>query len=240
MKWRRYAYNLANNRWISLGLNKQKKRGGAKAKRKAQVIKDVELESKEADDSDDDVNMEMDAPKADYDEDDEEEMRDGDADLTPSSLAAQVEAMDIDGSTKPGSTSEEKEDRPIAPLERYNAMIAVLKNTLYVYGGIYETEKREYTLDDFYTLNLEKRAAWTTLRASGIDEEGWAGSDDEDDGEEEEEESSSDDEDGDDEEIEMQIDAAEEEEEDGGEAEHARLTAVEKVCDDETVLDFSK
>ena len=42
------------------------------------------------------------------------------------------------------------------PLERYNSMIAVQRNTLYIYGGIYETGDREYTLDDFYTIDLSK------------------------------------------------------------------------------------
>ena len=96
------------------------------------------------------------------------------------------------------------------------------------YGGIYETDAREYTLDDFYTLNLEKRDGFVTLRASGIDEEEWKGSDDEDGGDddddEDDEESSSDDEDDND--VEEMIDAAEEADDEDG---HATMNQAEKV-----------
>jgi hypothetical protein len=96
------------------------------------------------------------------------------------------------------------------PLPRYNTMVAVLKkcvlrsaapsapcdgfrsrltaspwlplgSTLYLYGGILETESREYTMDDFHTLNLEKLDRFTCLRASGLDEEEWNESDEDDD-----------------------------------------------------------
>ncbi|KAF9543101.1 hypothetical protein CPC08DRAFT_770304 [Agrocybe pediades] len=42
------------------------------------------------------------------------------------------------------------------PLPRYNAMLTVLRNTLYIYGGIYERGSREYALDNFYALQLDK------------------------------------------------------------------------------------
>ncbi|KAH8115505.1 hypothetical protein DFH11DRAFT_1725742 [Phellopilus nigrolimitatus] len=49
-------------------------------------------------------------------------------------------------------------DDPIltVPRARYNAMLAVLRNTLYIYAGILEFDPREYTLDDFYALPLDK------------------------------------------------------------------------------------
>lgn len=93
------------------------------------------------------------------------------------------------------------------PLPRYNAMLAVLRNTLYMfvhfnfspsnfwihsfpighyfyrYGGIYERGSHEYTLDDFYSLQLDKMDQYVCLKESGIiigDDEG-SSSDDEDD-----------------------------------------------------------
>ncbi|KAI6003046.1 galactose oxidase [Pisolithus albus] len=51
------------------------------------------------------------------------------------------------------------------PMARYNAMLAVLRNTLYIYGGILERGSREYTLDDFYTLQLDKLDKYTCLRS---------------------------------------------------------------------------
>ncbi|KAI6100109.1 galactose oxidase, partial [Pisolithus thermaeus] len=50
------------------------------------------------------------------------------------------------------------------PMARYNAMLAVLRNTLYIYGGILERGSREYTLDDFYTLQLDKLDKYSCLR----------------------------------------------------------------------------
>ncbi|KAG1751993.1 hypothetical protein EDD22DRAFT_850622 [Suillus occidentalis] len=61
-------------------------------------------------------------------------------------------------------------DDPIltAPIPRYNAMLAVLRNTLYIYGGIFERGSREYTLDDFYSIQLDKLEQHTCLKHSGI------------------------------------------------------------------------
>jgi hypothetical protein len=102
------------------------------------------------------------------------------------------------------------------PLQRYNAMLAVLRNTLYMYvyhswfppnccsvllphsyGGIYERGSREYTLDDFYLLQLDKLDRYVCLKESGVvigdNEE--SSSDDDDDGSEDDELSDDEDED---------------------------------------------
>ncbi|KAK7014875.1 kelch domain-containing protein 4 [Favolaschia claudopus] len=74
------------------------------------------------------------------------------------------------------------------PLPRYNAMLAVLKNTLYIYGGIFEKGKREYTLDDFYSIQLDKMERYTCLKESGIviaEEDDDSSSSEEDDSEDE-------------------------------------------------------
>ncbi|KAG1733150.1 galactose oxidase [Suillus lakei] len=83
-------------------------------------------------------------------------------------------------------------DDPIltAPISRYNAMLGVLRNTLYIYGGIFERGSREYTLDDFYSIQLDKLERYTCLKHSGtvIPEEGDESSSDEgDEGEESDE-----------------------------------------------------
>ncbi|KAJ8586961.1 galactose oxidase [Rhizopogon salebrosus TDB-379] len=72
-----------------------------------------------------------------------------------------------------------------APIPRYNAMLAVLRNTLYIYGGIFERGSREYTLDDFYSIQLDKLERYTCLKHSGIviPAEGDESSNDEDDDE---------------------------------------------------------
>ncbi|KAF8813095.1 hypothetical protein BYT27DRAFT_7181806, partial [Phlegmacium glaucopus] len=47
-------------------------------------------------------------------------------------------------------------------------MLAVLRNTLYIYGGIYERGSREYTLDDFYSLQLDKMDKYLCLKESDV------------------------------------------------------------------------
>ncbi|KAJ6502564.1 galactose oxidase [Mycena sanguinolenta] len=113
----------------------------------------------------------------------ERENRDSDEDENMESPAAQQPVVEIDPDDPVLST----------PLPRYNAMLAVLRNTLYIYGGIYEKGKREYTLDDFYSIQLDKLERYTCLKESGIviAEEDDDSSSDDDDG-------SSDDDDGDD------------------------------------------
>jgi hypothetical protein len=72
------------------------------------------------------------------------------------------------------------------PMPRYNAMLAVLRNTLYMhvstnlyshnsranymtrYGGIFERGSREYTLDDFYSLPLDKMDRYVCLKKSDV------------------------------------------------------------------------
>lgn len=51
----------------------------------------------------------------------------------------------------------------------------------YSYGGIFENDSREYTLDDFYSLSLDKLDRYTCLRSSGLEEEAWLESEEEED-----------------------------------------------------------
>jgi len=73
------------------------------------------------------------------------------------------------------------------PMPRYNTMLTVLRNTLYMYvfpgrnqlpsvdnlphgryGGIYERGSREYTLDDFYSIQLDKLDKCTCLKEGAV------------------------------------------------------------------------
>jgi hypothetical protein len=180
-----FAYNPAGNgRWSSLNLKKKKKMGGKRRARKAAAA----IEQK---DEDEDVDM--------ADEGEDEEGDEPAKERSPSPSPMPVDDEDDDDPQKP------------VPLTRYNAMLAIVKNTLFIYGGIFETASpaREYTLDDFVTLNLEKLDRFNHLRGTGIDEMVWAGSDDEDgpDSESEDEE---------------------EDEDEAREARHAALSQAEK------------
>ncbi|KAI0760692.1 hypothetical protein C8Q74DRAFT_246837 [Fomes fomentarius] len=149
-----YGIQIAGNgRWVSMLLKRPKKKGGAQ-KKKVQV------------------QHQRRGPE---DEEDEREFDDGE------------EGSGDEGDTKdensqkasrpaPSKASEQPEDEvdpddPMltVPLPRYNAMLAVLRNTLYIYGGIFERGSREYTLDDFYSLALDKLDRYVCLKPSELD-----------------------------------------------------------------------
>ncbi|KAG9084728.1 hypothetical protein FRC06_003921 [Ceratobasidium sp. 370] len=82
------------------------------------------------------------------------------------------------------------EPEQTVPLPRYNALLAVLRNTLYIYGGIFERGSREYTLDDFYSLALDKLDRFVCLKPCDVqfadnDDSSEDGDDDDDDDDEE-------------------------------------------------------
>jgi hypothetical protein len=128
----------------------------------------------------------------------------------------QDEDEDTQKTTATELRTEPDPDDPLltTPMPRYNAMLAVLRNTLYMhvfimshsdtlranslasYGGIFERGSREYTLDDFYSLALDKMERYVCLKKSDviIPSEG----DDVSSSSEEEEEEDDDDESGDD------------------------------------------
>jgi hypothetical protein len=56
---------------------------------------------------------------------------------------------------------------------RYNAMIAMHNNNLFIYGGKYEHNDREYTLDDLYQLDLDRLNGFLCLQPSTIQEQVW-------------------------------------------------------------------
>ncbi|WFD29592.1 Kelch repeat-containing protein 3 [Malassezia sp. CBS 17886] len=87
------------------------------------------------------------------------------------------------------------------PLVRYNAMLAVQRNTLFIYGGIYESGDREYTLDDFYTIDLAKMnqvMEWHEEDDDDDDDDDDDGDDDDDDDDDDGDDDDGDDDDGDD------------------------------------------
>lgn len=83
----------------------------------------------------------------------------------------------------PEENGKRKED-PVAdngPSGRMNAMMAIQKSVLYVYGGIYEKGEKQFTLNDMYALNLHKLNGWKTIISQvGLPE--WLGSSDDDSG----------------------------------------------------------
>ncbi|KAG0054590.1 hypothetical protein BGZ83_010887 [Gryganskiella cystojenkinii] len=115
------------------------------------------------------------------------------------------------GSAAALEDDEDDEPEPLMPCPRYNPMLAVQKSTLFIFGGILEVKDREYTLDDFFSLNLDKMTEYICLRESEFESQLWLGedSDDEEEG----------DDDGEDDEEDEDDDDEEDEEEDGEDGE---------------------
>ncbi|CCM00631.1 uncharacterized protein FIBRA_02668 [Fibroporia radiculosa] len=164
-----YGYQVSGNgRWISMLLKRPKKKSTGAKKQKS-------------------VPAPARAPSSD-EEDDE-----GNSEQSGDEITIQARTKKKSGTPlAPASASVDPEndldDPDISrPMPRYNAMLAVLRNTLYIYGGIFERGSREYTLDDFHSLQLDKLDRYTCLKSSGItiaaegDEESSDDDDDDDD-----------------------------------------------------------
>ena len=64
-----------------------------------------------------------------------------------------------------------------APGPRLNTALCVNKNTLYLFGGIYEIDSKEFTLGDFWCINLDKMLVWDLLHRDEVDFGEWNGED---------------------------------------------------------------
>ncbi|KIK70141.1 hypothetical protein GYMLUDRAFT_34611 [Collybiopsis luxurians FD-317 M1] len=126
-------------RWVSLALRKPKKKGGG-AKKKAAA---QSAQKDNASDSDSDGTSNTPVVKA--------------TPRAPSSVT-----------TKRAIGDDPDDPLLTTPLPRYNAMLAVLRNTLYIYGGIFERGAREYTLDDFHSIPLDKMDRFVCLKESDV------------------------------------------------------------------------
>ena len=54
----------------------------------------------------------------------------------------------------------------ILPCGRMNASTVIKRNTLYVYGGIFEDEDKQVTLNDLWSIDLKKMSTWQQLQES--------------------------------------------------------------------------
>lgn len=122
----RYTYNPSTSKWSLLTINaKKKKMGGKKRRAKQAATADPDAMA-----VDEDVDMDAGAPEPEDDESDDEQVC-YKIHLYGFSIyqsCFQDQKMALDGKTEGGDGSE----APFLPLTRSNAMIAVLKNTLYM------------------------------------------------------------------------------------------------------------
>ncbi|XP_059916176.1 kelch domain-containing protein 4 [Gadus macrocephalus] len=101
----------------------------------------------------------------------------------------------------PGAQEEEEDEEEedddeawatlVEPCSRCSAMATVRQGKLYLYGGMFEVGDRQFTLNDFYCLDLNKMEQWEVLVEMDPKTQVWleeSDSEDEDEEEEEEEE----------------------------------------------------
>ena len=73
-------------------------------------------------------------------------------------------------SSLPGANGDgaQKAEALFVPHPRMNPILTVKNGILYLYGGLYEDGDRQFTLRDFYSLDLHKLEKWDTIIASDI------------------------------------------------------------------------
>uniref|UniRef100_A0A3Q2NVZ2 Kelch domain containing 4 n=1 Tax=Fundulus heteroclitus TaxID=8078 RepID=A0A3Q2NVZ2_FUNHE len=121
---------------------------------------------------------------------------------------------------------EEEEDAsaPMAePCPRSNAVATVRQGKLYLYGGMFEVGDRQFTLSDFYCLDLHKMDRWEVLVEMDPKTQEWLEESESDDEEEEEEEEAKG--------AEGEEEESEEDSEDDEEEDHPAVQEGETVTD---------
>lgn len=63
------------------------------------------------------------------------------------------------------------------PSPRMNPGLCVCKGVLYIYGGIYEEDSKQYTFNDFYALDLHKLDEWKAIIPNNMNAHDWIDSD---------------------------------------------------------------
>ncbi|KAI0821821.1 hypothetical protein BC628DRAFT_1392327 [Trametes gibbosa] len=146
-----YGYHMmGNGRWTSMQLKRPKKKGGPQKKKAPAQRTRPEFED-EVDEGNEEASS-------------GEENNDNKTPSKPS----MVSPPKIANAPQDDDGIDPDDPALTIPIPRYNAMLAVLRNTLYIYGGIFEKGSREYTLDDFHSLQLDKLERYVCLKASEI------------------------------------------------------------------------
>ncbi|KAI9844662.1 MAG: hypothetical protein M1838_002081 [Thelocarpon superellum] len=110
---------------------------------------------------------------------------------------ANAEQLTLDPVAREEERSE-KAPKPVSmqlPHRRFNAQLAVQDDSLYIYGGTFESGDREYTFDDMWAINLGRLDGVTEIFRR--EPENWQGDEDEMDEDDEEEDDDDDDDEGD-------------------------------------------
>lgn len=113
-----------------------------------------------------------------------------------------VFTLTVGGGSASAKAGEKKDGKAVplnGPSGRSHVGIAFSKGLLYVYAGIFEEDDRQFTLTDFYSLDVTKLQEWKTILGCDLNKLEWLGSDSEsDDDEDDDTEGGMDDDDSDD------------------------------------------
>ncbi|MCO5567469.1 hypothetical protein L7F22_021161 [Adiantum nelumboides] len=177
-----YAFQMDNRRWYPLELRKgklpkQKTKGKASiASDHGQLLETGNEKSFDVNHSGETVNKQVSLPSS---------IDAGCADMDVQSsrcyqnLASQMEETELDDTEMDHENSTEFAERSasmmhipstsaaiqqvVKPCGRINGCMVVGRDTLYLYGGLMEVGDQEITLDDLYTLDLDKLDEWRCL-----------------------------------------------------------------------------
>lgn len=136
-----FTYQINTNRWYSLSLRPQRK-------------KQVKLNNKSTKDQEKELEELLNKILQNAQLDDQDENEDTDSTRENSQLAGADEESD---------DQEDREDSEKnhvimneLPHPRFNAATAVVDDTLFIFGGVWEFGERDYSIDSFYGIDLNK------------------------------------------------------------------------------------
>lgn len=164
-----FGFNVDRKRWYPMTIRKRKAKGGGGGSRRRRK-KEEKLEEE--------AGPAETPPAAAADGPDDEDMDDEDAEIDTAALEAEMK-------------KEAEEDA--APCPRFNAMSAVLKNVLYIMGGVVEKKESEVTLDDMWSVDLNKLEEFVQVKPLGELCAEWVASDDEEEDDDDDDEDMEDD-----------------------------------------------
>mmetsp|Transcript_12328 Transcript_12328/g.37591 ORF Transcript_12328/g.37591 Transcript_12328/m.37591 type:complete len:662 (-) Transcript_12328:1131-3116(-) len=152
-----FAYNVVRRKWYPMTL--RKKRGGARRRRRrAKADKDGTANGAATGD----------AEEAEPESKAKEEEKEGEAN---EDIDEEEEEEDDDDDDEEEELVEEDDSKPVG---RFNSGVVLLKSSrLVVYGGMYEKGDQEITLDDLWTLDLNKLDEFTNVKPLSEKKQDW-------------------------------------------------------------------
>lgn len=165
-----YGFQLDSHRWYPLELRKDKSaKGKSKGSKGNEPVKDSASSSR---DCQDDIEM------SEANDGDEQEYHECTSDVQCGTqdvsrmtktlslddvASTRVSDVKVQGLSSNSDLQACSSSETVKPCGRINSCMVVGKDMLYLYGGMMEVKDREITLDDLYSLNLNKLDEWKCI-----------------------------------------------------------------------------